>query len=133
MIKGLRIVERIVRKPFYALNKREVLLGVGVTGVGLTFALGTWLCPLYGVNGLVAALSISTSVQLLVYMGVVRRYVPSGLGLFALSKYFLIVAMALLPSVGIGLLLMPYGDWQAGFTILNIVVLTGGSLAAFRM
>ena len=41
----------IVRKPFYALNKREVLLGVGITGVGLTFALGSWLCPMYGVNG----------------------------------------------------------------------------------
>ena len=115
----------IVRKPFYALNKREILLGVGITGVGLTFALGTWLCPLYGVNGLAAALSISTSVQLLGYMGVVRRYVPGGLGLFALSKYFLIVAMASLPSVGIGLLLMPYGDWEAGFTILNIAVLSG--------
>lgn len=113
----------IVRKPFYALNKREVLLGVGISGVLLTFALGSWLCPLYGVNGLAAALSISTIVQLLAYMLVVRRYVPGGLGLIALAKYFCIVAVASLPAVGIGLLLKPFGDWEAGFTPINAAVL----------
>ena len=115
----------IVRKPFYALNKREVLLGVGILGVGLTFALGSWLCPIYGVNGLAAALSVSTIIQLLAYMLIVRRYVPGGLGIFALSKYFFIVALASLPSAGVGLLLLPYGEWESGFTILNLAVLGG--------
>ena len=115
----------IVRKPFYALNKREVLLGVGILGVGLTFALGSWLCPTYGVNGLAAALSISTIIQLLAYMLIVRRYVPGGLGLFALGKYFVIIALASLPSVGIGLFLLPYGEWDLGFTVLNLTVLGG--------
>ena len=115
----------IIKKPFYALDRRDVLLGVGICGVGLTFALGSWLCPEYGVNGLAAALSLSTLIQLAAYMIIVRGLIPGGLGIPALLKYFAIVALASIPSIGLGLLLLPFGDWEAGFTIINIVVLGG--------
>ena len=123
----------IVRKPFYALNKREVLLGVGILVWDRPCTGFMALSDAYGVNGLAAALSLSTIIQLLAYMLVVRRYVPGGLGLFALSKYFVIVALASLPSVGIGLLLMPYGQWESGLTLLNLCVLGGmGILGALK-
>lgn len=115
----------IIKKPFYALDRRDVLLGVGLCGVGLTFVLGSLLCPDYGVNGLAMALSLSTVAQLAAYMIIVRRLVPGGLGIPALLKYFTIVAVASIPSVGLGLLLQPFGQWENGFSVINIVILAG--------
>ena len=83
------------------------------------------MCPLYGVNGLAAALSISTIAQLSAYMFVVRRLIDGGLGIPALTKFFTIVALASLPSIGVGLLLQPLGDWEDGLTLLNFFVLSG--------
>ncbi len=113
----------IIKKPFYALDRRDVLLGVGILGVGVTFLLGTWLCPDYGVNGLAVALSLSTTVQLIVYGVIVRRLVSGGLGIPPLLAYFARVLIATVPAVGAGLLLQPFGQWESGFTLLNFALL----------
>ena len=113
----------IVKKPFYALDRRDVLLGVGISGVALTFGLGSWLCPTYGVNGLAAALSLSTIVQLVCYLLIVRTLVDGGLGLFALLKYFSVVAIASIPSIVLGSFIAPFGQWEQGATIINLLVL----------
>ncbi len=114
----------IIKKPFFALDRRDVLLGVGVCGVFLTYFLGVWLCPMYGVNGLAAALSISTTIQLLVYMVVVRGLIEGGLGLTPLMIFFGKIALATVPAVGTGLLLVRFGDWEAGFGIKNVLLLS---------
>ena len=113
----------IVKKPFYALDRRDVLLGVGIFGVILTFGLGSWLCPQHGVNGLAAALSISTIIQLTLYLLIVRTLVDGGLGLFSLLKYFAIVAIASIPSIGLGMAIQPFGNWELGFTLTNTLIL----------
>ena len=113
----------IIKKPFYALDRRDVLLGVGVCGVGVTFLLGTWLCPDYGVNGLALALSLSTTLQLIAYGVIVRGLVSGGLGLVPLLMYFLRVLIATVPAVVAGMLLHPFGNWESGFTLLNIGLL----------
>ena len=113
----------IVKKPFYALDRRDVLLGVGIFGVVLTFGLGSWLCPLYGVNGLAAALSLSTLIQLTLYLVIVRTLVEGGLGLFSLVKYFVVVALAALPSIGLGMFIQTFGNWEQGFSTTNVLTL----------
>jgi len=114
----------IIKKPFFAIDRRDVLLGVGVAGVLLTYLLGIWLCPLYGVNGLAAALSISTTIQLIVYMLIVRGLIEGGLGLSKLVLFFSKIALATIPAVLFGQLLTNLGDWESGFGIRNIAVLT---------
>ena len=113
----------IIKKPFFALDRRDVLLGVGVFGVLLTYGLGSWLSPRYGVNGLAAALSISTTLQLFVYMFIVQRLIDGGLGLPKLLLYFGKLALASIPSVLAGLLLVGFGNWESGFSVRNILVI----------
>ena len=66
---------QIIKKPFFALERRGVLIGVGGLGVLLTGGLGLWLAPTMGVDGLALALSLSTCIQLLAYIIVLRSSV----------------------------------------------------------
>ena len=113
----------IIKKPFFAIDRRDVLLGVGVSGVILTYLLGVWLCPIYGVNGLAAALSISTTIQLVAYMLIVRGLIEGGLGLTTLLVFFGKIALATVPSVVIGVLLVGFGHWEKGFDWWNVLLL----------
>ena len=97
---------------------------MGVVGVFLTYLLGVWLCPIYGVNGLAAALSISTSIQLVAYMIIVRGLIEGGLGLSRLLVFFVKIAVATIPSIACGLFIVRFGDWEGGFGGKNVLLLS---------
>jgi putative peptidoglycan lipid II flippase len=113
---------QIVKKPFFALQRRGALIGVGAVGVGLTAGLGMWLAPSMGVDGLALALSLSTSVQFLAYLFLLRRMVPAGLGFMALSRDLLKVAAAASVGAIIAAQITTGGDWVQGPTLENALV-----------
>ncbi len=119
---------QIIKKPFFALEKRGVLIGVGLFGVILTAALGMWLAPLMGVDGLALALSISTVCQLLAYTLMLQKTVSGGLGLKNLVFDILKMILATVPAVGLSSFVIEYGIWLDGPTLFNAVVLTSCGL-----
>lgn len=113
---------QILKKPFFALERRGVLIGIGSAGVVLTGTLGLWLAPHRGVDGLALALSISTVTQMLAYAIFLQRIVPDGLGLGRLLLDLLRMAAASAPAVGIAWLAMDHGTWTEGPTLGNAAV-----------
>jgi putative peptidoglycan lipid II flippase len=97
---------QIVKKPFFALQRRGALIGVGAIGVGLT----------------ALALSLSTSVQFLAYLILLRRMVPAGLGFLALSRDLLKVAAAATVGAIVAAQVTTSGDWVQGPTLENAIV-----------
>ena len=110
---------QIIKKPFFALERRGVLIGVGGFGVLLTGGLGLWLAPVMGVDGLALALSISTCAQLLAYIGVLQRSVEGGLGLGGLFADVGRMLAATVPATGLAWLCMSLGEWRLGPTVWN--------------
>ena len=116
---------QIIKKPFFALERRGVLIGVGGLGVLLTGGLGLWLAPTMGVDGLALALSLSTCIQLLAYIIVLRSSVEGGLGLGGLFLDVGRMMVATLPAIGLAWLGMTRGEWLAGPTLQNGVIFAG--------
>jgi putative peptidoglycan lipid II flippase len=119
---------QIIKKPFFALERRGILIGVGTLGVGLTAGLGMWLAPMMGVDGLALALSASTTVQLFAYVLLLRGTVDGGLGLGALGMDIGRILIATVPAVLAAQPLMNLGQWAHGPTLLNAAVMIGGGL-----
>ncbi|MAY82271.1 MAG: murein biosynthesis integral membrane protein MurJ [Deltaproteobacteria bacterium] len=122
---------QIVKKPFFALERRDALIAVGIFGVGLTVGLGMWLAPLMGVQGLSLALSLSTCFQLLAYLLLLTRMVPGGLGLKSLFKDCTSMVISTIPAIVLGWLIIQQGQWESGpsiwnFGILGIAGVVGG-------
>jgi putative peptidoglycan lipid II flippase len=113
---------QIVKKPFFALNRRNSLVVVGAIGVGLTFGVGVLLAPRFGVQGLAAALSISTAGQLLAYLWLLGRITGGKLGLMALVGPMGRIAIATIPAAVVGWALCLLGDWEQGPSVLNLAV-----------
>jgi len=116
---------QIIKKPFFALERRGVLIGVGGFGVVMTGGLGLWLAPSMGVDGLALALSLSTSAQLLAYVVVLQSSVTGGLGLGRLFLDVGRMAIATLPAVGAAWMTMGHGDWSAGPSLHNAGIFVG--------
>lgn len=119
---------QIVKKPFFALERRGALIGVGIVGVGLTAALGLWLAPTMGVNGLSLALSLSVSAQLLAYLFLLRTMVPGGLGFSAIALGLGKMAIATIPAAALGWAIASQGAWHEGPTLSNALLLAGAGL-----
>ena len=113
---------QIVKKPFFALNRRNSLLVVGAIGVGLTFAAGMLLAPRFGVQGLAAALSISTVGQLVAYLLLLERISAGKLGLMALLGPMGRIAVATVPAAAVGWAICLLGDWEQGPGVVNLLV-----------
>ncbi len=113
---------QIVKKPFFALNRRNSLVVVGALGVGLTFLAGIMLAPRYGVQGLAAALSVSTVGQLLAYLWLLGRITGGKLGLMSLLGPMGRIAGATLPAAAVGWSICLLGDWEQGPSVLNLAV-----------
>ncbi len=120
---------QIVKKPFFALERRGALIGVGLVGVGLTAGLGLWLAPQMGVDGLSLALSLSVTAQLLVYLFLLRKMVPGGVGLTTLSISLAKMLVASIPAAAVGWFIAGLGAWSDGPTIHNGLVLGAAGLA----
>lgn len=104
----------IVKKIYFALEDRGTLLKVGGLGVVLTGGLGVLLAAPLGVSGLALALSISTSVQLALYLWVLHRRLGEHLGLSRLIRPLSRMAAACVGPVVVLLLATPLGNWPAG-------------------
>jgi len=116
---------QIIKKPFFALERRGVLIGVGGFGVLLTAGLGLWLAPAMGVDGLALALSLSTCAQLLAYIVVLHGSVAGGLGLGGLLVDVGRMIVATVPAVGVAWLTMAQGSWTLGPSLQNAAIFTG--------
>ena len=116
---------QIIKKPFFAMNRRGALIGVGVIGVGLTTGLGLWLAPLLGVHGLALALSVSVTAQLAAYAALLREMVPGGLGLTGLAMPIGKIGIAAGLAVGAAYPFMAMGTWTDGPSLGNALVLVG--------
>ena len=81
-----------------------------------------------GVDGLALALSLSTCIQLLAYIVVLRGSVEGGLGLGGLFLDVGRMMAATLPAVGLAWIGMTRGDWPDGPTLQNGVIFAGSVL-----
>jgi putative peptidoglycan lipid II flippase len=120
---------QIIKKPFFAMERRGALIAVGAIGVCLTAGLGLWLSPTLGVDGLAIALSVSTVLQFAAYLILLRGMVTGGLGLGALSRDVARLTVATLPAVGAAWFIIDMGHWESGPTWANAAVLGGAGIA----
>lgn len=124
---GLAAIQ-ILKKPFFALERRNELMAVGGVGVVLTGGLGTWWGMEHGVVGLCWALSVSTVLQAGAYLVLLRMRVGDHMGLGALAAALVRMVVACLPAVAMGVGVAQLGRWEEGPTLRNGVVLAGAGL-----
>ena len=78
------------------------------------------------------ALSLSTAVQLLGYLILLRTFVPGGLGLSSLMVDMIKMALAAIPAALAAQFVMNEGQWAEGPTLLNAAIMgisgIGGAL-----
>lgn len=117
----------ILKKVFFALGDRRTLLLVGALGVALTGGVGWVLVDTLAVRGLTAALSIATSLQLALYVVVLRLRLGEDLGLAQLVRPVLEMFVCLVPVAAILGPAAWWGDWSTGADIGNLF-LAGGAL-----
>jgi len=120
---------QIVKKPFFAMERRGALIAVGVIGVGLTAGLGLYLAPRMGVDGLALALSLSVSIQFGVYLVLLRRMVPGGLGFGRILGDLLKMAVSAVPAAVVGWFIAGMGEWSQGPTPRNGLLLFAAAAA----
>jgi putative peptidoglycan lipid II flippase len=121
----------IVKKAFFALDDRTSLLVVGVIGLVLTAGLGYPLATRLGVQGLGLALSLSATLQLLVYLMILRRKMGTRLGLRALVVPLLKLLAAAIPAAALAVLICRAGAWDRGpASVANWILLLVAGLVA---
>jgi putative peptidoglycan lipid II flippase len=104
----------IVKKAFFALDDRNVLILVGLLGLALTAGLGYPLSKHLGVEGLGLALSLSTSAQLVLYLLLLRRRMTTSLGMRALLPPLVKMVLASIPAALAAAAIASRGDWARG-------------------
>lgn len=120
---------QILKKPFFALERRNELMAVGGVGVFLTGGLGMWWGMQHGVVGLCWALSVSTVLQAVAYLVLLRLRVGAHMGLSALTMGLLRMALACVPAALAGWGVARLGAWTEGPTAHNTLVMVGASIA----
>jgi len=121
----------IVKKAFFALEARGALLAVGAVGLLVTAGLGYPLSLRLGVEGLGLSLSISTTVQLLAYVVILRRKMGTRLGLRALVAPVSKLVVASVPAVLLAVVICGAGRWEEGpASLLNWALLAASGIVA---
>lgn len=115
----------ILRRLFYALGDRRSLLWIGGGIVALNVALGWPLASAFGLAGLMATLSITTWLQLVIYVVVLQRRLGDGLGLGALVRPYGQMALCLVPVVAVLWPTRAMGDWSGGLSMANALWFLG--------
>ncbi len=124
---GLAAIQ-ILKKPFFALERRNELMVVGGVGVLLTGGLGTWWGSQMGVVGLCGALSVSTVLQALAYLVLLHRQAKAHLGLRTLVHGLAKMVGACIPAVAAGVAISTLGVWGDGPTAWNTAVLASAGM-----
>jgi len=122
----------IIKKPYFALNRRYILMGVAVFGLAMTFGFG-WFFALHlglEVKGLAMALSVSTALQFAVYLVLLQFKIGASIGLKSLMAPLSRMSFAAIPAAGIAFAIALLGDWSAGPTLVNVIVLGFAVFAA---
>ncbi len=122
----------IIKKPYFALNRRDILMGVALLGLLLTFGLG-WFFALkleWGVQGLGIALSASTALQFLTYLVLLHWKIGASIGMRRLMLPMLKMSLAVIPAAGAAWAIALLGSWAVGPSIQNFAVLGFGVLSA---
>jgi len=125
---GLAAIQ-ILKKPFFALERRNELVVVGGLGVAVTGFLGMRWGGSMGVVGLCGALSVSTVLQATAYLVLLRARVEGPLGLGSLAGALARMGVACLPAAAAGFGVALLGDWHEGPTLHNTLVLAAAGLA----
>ncbi len=117
----------LVKKAFFAIDDRNSLFAVGALGVAITAALGWTLARPLGVAGLSLALSVSTCVQLAVYLLVLRTRIEGGLGLGTRRGPAPPHGGATVPAMILARAICSLGNWDRGAADLrNDAIFVGG-------
>jgi putative peptidoglycan lipid II flippase len=121
----------ILKKAFFALDDRTALLAVGAVGLVLTGGLGYPLASRLGVAGLGLTLSLSTILQLVAYLAILRRKMGTQLGLRELVAPLLKLLAAAVPAAALAVLICHAGDWDRGpASLANWLLLLAAGIAA---
>jgi putative peptidoglycan lipid II flippase len=121
----------IIKKVYFALEDRWTLLAVGGAGVALTALVGWGLTRPFGLHGLVAALSLSTALQLAAYFALLRWRLGARVGLGALIWPLTRTTLATVPLALVLAATVPLGRWEDGpLRFTNWVVFLGGFAVA---
>jgi putative peptidoglycan lipid II flippase len=121
----------IVKKAFFALDDRNSLLAVGVLGLAVTAGLGYTLSRSFGVPGLGLALSFSSTLQLAIYLLLLRRRAEVPLGLRPLVAPLLKMVVASVPAALVAFVICQAGEWEKGpASLLNWALLAGAGVGA---
>lgn len=121
----------LIKKAFFALDDRSVLVGVGLVGVVLTAGFGFALSTRLGVEGLGLSLSLVTTLQLFIYLGLLRLRTGTRLGLRRLAVPVGKMVLAAIPASALAVLVCRAGVWELGpASLRNWIVLAGAGLGA---
>jgi putative peptidoglycan lipid II flippase len=121
----------ILKKVYFALERRGTLLAVGAFGVALTAACGWALTGPFGLHGLVASLSLSTALQLCLYLAILWWSLGEHVGLRTLVIPLLKIVVATVPLGATLLVTVPLGHWEDGpLRATNWAVFFGGFAVA---
>lgn len=122
----------ILKKPYFALERRDILLRVGALGLLLTIGLGwSFSLPLgQGVDGLAMALSISTIVQLMAYALLLQRQAGPRLRFRPLASPVARMAFASVPAAAAAWATCRLGHWESGAGLANAGILAAAVITA---
>jgi putative peptidoglycan lipid II flippase len=121
----------IVKKVFFALDDRTVLIVVGLVGLVFTAGLGYPLSKHLGVQGLGLALSVSASAQLVLYLLLLRRRMTTSLGMRALLPPLMKMVLASVPAALAAAAIASHGDWSRGpASLVNWGLLAAAGVSA---
>ena len=116
VVKGTEIA---VCRLLYATRRQNAFLAALVVGTILIVALSFWLIPVFGANGAIGVVVLSTAVVDLICIAGLKKEIPGSVFLFSLGRL-------LLPLAGTGLVFM--GLYSLG---LNEWIVAIGACLAF--
>jgi putative peptidoglycan lipid II flippase len=124
----------ILRRVFFALNDRGPVIFGGLLSLLITAIVGWWMTREFGVPGLALAISVAACFELALYVALLRRRIPGGLGLSGLVLPFAQCTVAASPMTGFLFWLADMGRWENGpFDPLNLVLGAWGLTMATAM
>jgi putative peptidoglycan lipid II flippase len=130
-------IARSTIQVFYSLKDTKTPVAASFAAL-LTVLVSAWLLMPYEVVGLAAALSISAWVQVVLLLVLLRLRIRSlaadvPLGLGEILKALALQAAVAVIACGAAWAIGEMGDWQAGPTVNNVIVLFGAVMVAIAI